>query len=529
MLYKNIPIAATGQYSKLVLDYIQQHEAVKPFYRYTPSMQTFAEVIQNRQFEQSKRDVLVDTLLKQYAAIGVDKKQAKAVFANIESLRDTNTFTVTTGHQLALFTGPLFFIYKILSTIRLAEELRLLHPDKKIVPVFWMASEDHDFAEINHVFIKGKKIEWELDSQHQPVGVLNTTDVQKAIEQLRTELGADNALISLFEKSYNESNNLSEATRRIVHTLFAEKGLVILEPNAVSLKQQFTQVMLDDVINHTSFNALIETNGRLGRKYKLQITGREINFFYLGKEGRNLIKKTVEGYEVANTGLAFDEAGIRNEIEQHPERFSPNVVLRPVYQEHILPNLAYIGGPGELAYWLQLKDVFAGHNIPFPMVVLRNSVMLLRKAMLHKLEKRNVAFEQLFLKDEELIRQFVSAEHPLPVEGHTESIETSIQQLIDTVMPFDNQIGSKLIDWKLNAVAELTKLKKDLFRSKKAKCDADILLLLDIKHELYPGNEPQERHDTLAGYTGDYYASFVDLVGKQLLPLSHTLDVLFWD
>jgi bacillithiol synthase len=529
LLYKNIPIANTGQYTKLVLDYVQQHDAVKPFYQYPPTMQAFGEVIANRSFEQSKREVLVATLLKQYAEIGVNPKQAKAVFANIESLKDSNTFTVTTGHQLALFTGPLFFIYKILSTIRLAEELRIQHPTKQFVPVFWMASEDHDFAEINHVFVNGKKIEWTIDSQNHPVGVLPTEAIQATLQILKQELGASNVLLEVFEKAYAESPNLSIATRKIVHQLFADRGLVILEPNDVELKKQFIPVMLDDVLKHTSFQALIDTNGRLGRNYKLQITGREINFFYLGKEGRNLLKKTKKGFELNTTETIFTEEEIKTEINKHPERFSPNVVLRPVYQECILPNLGYIGGPGELAYWLQLKDVFAVHQVPFPMIVLRNSVMLLRKAILHKLEKRGVKLEQLFLKEEELIKQFVSTEHTLSIDDNTIVVEQSIQQAIDAIMPFDNQIASKLIDWKMKAMDELHQLKKEIYKSKKAKSDADIQLLLSIKQELFPNNEPQERHNTLAQFTGDYYASFIELVGTHLMPLSNTLDVLFWD
>ncbi len=529
MLYKNIPLAQTNLYSKLVLDYVHQKDELKSFYRYLPVMGSFDSIIANREFAQTKRNVLVDTLLKQYAEIGIDPKQAKKVFANIESLKETNTFTVTTGHQLALFTGPLFFIYKILSTIRLAEELRIQHPTNHVVPVFWMASEDHDFAEINHVFVKGNKIEWDINSNNQPVGVLATSAVEEAIVLLKAALGEDNALIALFEKAYAESENLSQATRKIVHALFADYGLVILEPNALVLKKEFTQVMLDDVLKHTSFNALIETNGRLGRNYKLQITGREINFFYLGKEGRNLIKKTKKGFEVNNTSIVLNEAEMEAEIHNHPERFSPNVVLRPVYQEAILPNLAYIGGPGEIAYWLQLKDVFATHGVPFPMVVLRNSVMLLRKSILHKLEKRGVTIEQLFLKEEELLKQFIQAEHPLSIDGEAALVEQTIQQAIDTLMPFDNKIAAQLIDWKLKTIQELAGFKKDVLKRKKEKSEADIQLLVDIKHQLFPHNEPQERHDTLAQYTGDYYKSFIDVMSKQLLPLSHTMDVVFWD
>jgi bacillithiol biosynthesis cysteine-adding enzyme BshC len=529
LLYKNIPLAQTNLYSKLVLDYVHQKDELKPFYHHLPAMNSFNEIIANRVFEQSKRDVLTDTLLKQYAEIGIDKKQAKAVFANIESLKDTNTFTVTTGHQLALFTGPLFFIYKILSTIRLAEELKIKHPDKHFVPVFWMASEDHDFAEINHVFMNGNKIEWDLNSNNQPVGVLDTTAIQEAIIKLKAELGESNALIDLFEKAYAESGNLSRATRKIVHALFADYGLVILEPNTVELKKEFTEIMLDDVLKQTSFNALIDTNGKLGRNYKLQITGREINFFYLSNEGRNLIKKTKKGFEINNTSIVFSEVEIESEIKNNPERFSPNVVLRPVYQEAVLPNLAYIGGPGEIAYWLQLKDVFATHKIQFPMVVLRNSIMLLRKAMLHKLDKRKVTIEQLFLKEDELIKQFIKAEYPLNIDDETALTEQTIQNAIDKLMPFDNKIASKLIDWKLNAVQQLAGFKKDVIKSKKEKSEADIRLLLEIKQQLFPNNEPQERHDTLAQYTGNYYKAFIDILSKQILPLSHTMDVVFWD
>lgn len=529
MLHKNIPISETGLYSNLVLDYVQQKEDVKPFYEYAPEMQAFESVIANRKFDAARRDILVNTLLKQYAELGIDRKQAKAVFANIDALCKEHTYTVTTGHQLALFTGPLFFITKILSTIRLTQELQIQFPGKQFVPVFWLASEDHDFAEINHVLVNGQKIEWNIDSKNQPVGVLETTGIEEAVEQLKKALGGSSKLISLFEESYASGRNLSEATRKIVHQLFAEYGLVMIEPNDAELKKQFTQVMLDDVVKGLSFEALIETNGRLGKHYKLQITGREINFFYLSPEGRNLVKKTRNGFEVNNTSIVFSEEEMVVEIQNHPEKFSPNVVLRPVYQETILPNLAYVGGPGELAYWLQLKDVFAAHKVQFPMIVLRNSLMLMRTATVHKLDKRKVTIEQLFAKEDELIKTFITAEHPLTLDDETAYIDKVMQSAIDKVMPFDNKIASKMIDWKVESLEAYGGFKKELVRSKKEKSDTDIQLLTEIKRQLFPNNEPHERHDTLAQFTGDYYASFIQLLAKEMLPLSHTMDVVLYD
>lgn len=529
MLYKNIPAADAKLFSKLVLDYIEGNPSVSPFYRYRPVISSFDEVITNRQFESSKRAVLVDVLQQQYAGIGASKKDSKRVFENIQKLSEPNTFTVTTGHQLALFTGPLYFIYKIITTIRLADELALRYPDKNFVPVFWMASEDHDFAEINHVYVKGQKLEWLTENNNQPVGRLKTEGIQHVITQLKSLLGESSDLISLFEKSYTETNTLSDATLRLVHALFAEQGLVIVEPDNKQLKAQFTNVMTDDIFKHSSFKAIIETNGKLDQNYKLQVTGREINFFYLSETGRNLIVKTPKGFEVQNTKLVFSAAEMEEELKQYPERFSPNVVLRPVYQECILPNLAYIGGPGEIAYWLQLKGVFETHQVDFPMVVLRNSVLLLHQSSIHKIEKRKVAVEQLFNQTDLLVKEFVSAEHPVSLDASKQSLDTVLQSAIDQVMSFDNQLASDIITLKKKTLDELEKVQRELVKRKKQKSESDILILKAIQSELFPANQPQERYDTLVTFAGSYPDVFVKLVGKTILPLSHTVDIMTWN
>jgi bacillithiol biosynthesis cysteine-adding enzyme BshC len=533
MLYKSIPFENTGLYSKIILDYIRQADAIKPFFEYAPSMDAFRGAIDNRKFTQEKRDVLVDVLQKQYAEIGVNSKQAKAVFTNIEALKNSDTFTVTTGHQLALFTGPLFFMYKIISTIRLSQELKVKYPEKHFVPIFWLASEDHDFAEINHIYLDGKKISWEIDSQNQPVGVLPVASLTSMIAQVKEALkdAPDKAkLIALFEDAYTTSNTLSEATRKIVHALFGEYGLVMIEPNDRELKKQFTAVMHNDVITGNSFAALAATNSKLERsKYKLQIHGREINFFYLSAEGRNLIRKEHGKYIINQTEISFTEEEMKLEIDSHPERFSPNVVLRPVYEEAILPNLAYIGGPGEIAYWLQLKFVFQAHGVDFPMVVLRNSVMLTHKAIIHKLGKKGISIEQLLLKDEELIKAFANIEHSLDISKHVAGLDAMAQQTIDMVMPFDNKIASELIQWKVAMNEYMDKTRLEIARKKKEKSEEGIVQLLAIKHGLFPEGKPQERHDTLLQHTGDYYPYFIAELAKAMQPLSHTLDVFLND
>lgn len=529
MLYKNISIDQTGLYSKLILDYIHQKEEVRSFYEFVPKMDVFEEVIQKKAFSDDQRNILVTTLLSQYQEIDLKLSKHSKVLSNIESLKKSTTFTVTTGHQLALFTGPLFFIYKILSTIRLAEELCIKYPNQDFVPVFWLASEDHDFAEINHVHVSNQQVEWKMDSHNRPVGELPLTEMKQVIQELKEALGSSNPLIELFENCYLQSNNLSEATRRVVHALFGEYGLVMMEPNDKRLKQAFIQVMKDDIIDHSSFSALLQTNAQLSKNYKLQITGREINFFYLSEAGRNLIQQTTKGFEVVNTPLVFSEAEMLQEIESFPERFSPNVVLRPVYQEMVLPNLAYIGGPGEVAYWLQLKGVFKVHQVAFPMVILRNSILLVKQSILHKLEKKKVNIEQLFLPIDAMVKQFINQEQGLSLTDQKIEMERLIQSAIDQVMLIDNQIGSKLISLKLETSKHFEKLDQELYHRQKIKSESDIQLLTEIKQQLFPANNPQERYANILSFAGTAYPMFIEQIAKTIFPLSNTMDICVWD
>ncbi|RZK65997.1 MAG: bacillithiol biosynthesis BshC, partial [Pedobacter sp.] len=183
MQAKYISYQETGSFSKLVLDYINDEEQLRPFYSYRPDMDGLAQAIENRNFS-GDRNILVDVLKNQYQHIQTNKSVTK----NIELLASENTFTVTTGHQLNLFTGPLYFIYKIVTAINLAIELKMAHPDKNFVPVYWMATEDHDFEEINHVSVDEKNISW-IQTTNGATGRLSTKTVAAAVTAYKGYLG----------------------------------------------------------------------------------------------------------------------------------------------------------------------------------------------------------------------------------------------------------------------------------------------------------------------------------------------------
>ncbi len=516
MTLKEIPLAETGMFPKIILDYLSGNDFLKQFYSLSPDLNSFGEAIKNRRFTTQSRENLVSVLLDQYSSIGITDEK---VLANIHSLKNENTFTVTTGHQLCVFTGPLYFIYKILTTIKLSEELKLKYPNNHFVPVFWLASEDHDFEEVNHIHLFNKTVTWKTDSQNKPVGKISTHSLSGFINEVKTLFANSEhlpSLLILFEEAYLKSSTLSEATQKIVHALFGNYGLVTIEPDDERLKQSFKKVMLDDIIEQKSFKAISRTNSVLEEKYKLQINGREINFFYLSEQGRHLIKKVDSSFIVANTDIKFSEIEIKKEIETHPEKFSPNVVLRPVYQEMILPNLAYIGGPGEIAYWLQLKDVFEIHDIDLPILWLRNSFMLLNKSLQNRIEKSGLDVSLFFESSEKLSKLFLEKVAGFDINETTDLIDGNIQKMIDELKKLDNQLASKLIKHKNEQIAFYGKLKKEINEKLKEKLEQDLTKVLKIKETLFPNGTPQERFENYLQYDSSFPTSLIQIIFDNL-------------
>jgi len=313
----------TGYFSKIILDYLAGEEQLAPFYHYTPDLEIFKSAIENKSFSSEHRKVLVDSLNRQYKEGGIKLKIAPQVEENILALEQEETFTVTTGHQLCLFTGPLYFIYKIVSAIKLARTLKSAYPQHNFVPVYWMATEDHDFEEINHFHFKGKKLQWNTD-QTGAVGRMNTASLDTVFNEFKDEIvdysTHGEELKSLFERSYLQHNNLADATRFLVNELFSAYGVVVLDGDDASLKQQLIPLVKDELLNEVSSELVSQQSKALAKQYKIQVNAREINLFYLTDESRNRIVKENDTYFINDTSLSFSEREILQELEEYPER-----------------------------------------------------------------------------------------------------------------------------------------------------------------------------------------------------------------
>ena len=519
MKAKYISYQDTHSFSKLVLDYVNDVDFLKSLYSYRPDLIGLKQAIDQRKFSGS-RSILVDSLKKQYANIKVNE----AVSYHIESLRNENTFTVTTGHQLNLFTGPLYFIYKIVTTINLAIELKIAYPEKNFVPIYWMATEDHDFEEINHVNLDEKNISW-IQQTNGATGRLSTKNVAAAVQAYKGYLGISKngkKLGQLVEQAYLANENLADATRVLVNSLFEQYGLVIIDADDVALKTQFADIMKQDITQQQSAKLTEQTSHNLeSNGYKTQVNGRDINFFYLKDNLRERIVKVDGTYQVNATDITFTEAQLLEEINAHPERFSPNVIMRPLYQEVILPNIAYIGGGAEVAYWMQLKPNFDFYKTDFPVLLLRNSALVIDKRSFENINRLKFNFEDIFLSSQALQNKWIekNSAADLCLTDEISNIKSIFDKIKLNAFKIDKTLENSVNAAETKTEKLLQNLEKKLIRAEKRNHGTSITQIENLKNRLFPNGTLQERELNLAPMYVNYGDDFISSLIENFEPL----------
>jgi bacillithiol biosynthesis cysteine-adding enzyme BshC len=527
MQAKYISYRETNAFSSVVLDYLDGKPELRPLYQYPPDHQGFAEAIEKRNFT-GDRSVLVNTLNSQYSSV----ETSDLVRKNIALLADQHTFTITTGHQLNIFTGPLYFIYKIVTAINLANDLKTRFPDCNFIPVYWMATEDHDFEEINHVKIEDRMLTWNKAASGA-TGQLNTKDMEDVLVAYKGYLGiSENGieLAELTELAYAAAHKLSDATRILVNALFGKYGLVCVDADERALKQQFSEIILKDITGQHSFQQISATNKSLeGLGYKPQVNPREINFFYMTDGLRERIVQEDGIYKVMNTQIGFSADQLQQEISSYPERFSPNVVMRPVYQEVILPNLAYIGGGAETTYWLQLKTTFNHYSVDFPVLILRNSALVIDKRSEARMHILGISHKDLFNNTDILKNEWVKAHVPLrfALEDEQRAISFIFEQIKLTAYKIDKTLSESADAAKTRTFKLIATLEKKLLRAEKRKHVTSLSQIDSLKDKLFPSGVLQERVLNIAPMYVLYGPDFIEALISSFKPLDHEFTVLF--
>lgn len=527
---------STRQFSDLVLDYLEGSDQLRPFFNRAPDLEQVKAQIQEKSqsFPPSSRAKLVQALIGQYQDFSLNESFDQRIKLAIQALSGEKTFTVTTGHQLNLFTGPLYFLYKIFGAINLAEQYTAQNPGYRFLPVFWMASEDHDFEEIAHFRTGAHKINWPKQGAG-PVGRLMCTDLDEVLNTLDKLWGGTvigRSMLDLFKSVYIPELTLAQATRKLVHELFKDYDLIIIDGDDAVLKSEFTSIMRHELTENGCSQAIEKTTQALTLKgYHKQVHPREINLFYCDSGLRERIIATESGFAIDQTEMRFTQEELLNLLERRPELFSPNALLRPLYQERVLPNLAYIGGGAEVAYWAQLKDCFATNALTYPMVYLRNSISLIPAKVISKLRRINLEISDLFLPMDELSRRYVARNSGLEIDFSAQitHLKKQFEQLYLMAKQTDASFMGAVGAQEKKQIKGLVRLQQRLMRAEKRKHAQDIQRLAKMREWLFPEGTLQERKENMSWGLTQMGPEFLALLKNHIDPSDHRFTLLIYN
>lgn len=523
-----LPYADTGYFSQLVVDYLNGTNDLKEFYTYTPDKDGLEQAIADRKNFPIDRKVLTDTLRKQYEAL----PKYEAVDKNIELLAKDTTYTVCTAHQPNLMTGYLYFIYKIVHAIKLAEELKAAHPENDFVPVYYMGSEDNDLDELGTFRYEDKKFVWDANGQTGAVGRMDTKSLKPLLAELFKLLGPPGNNLEevkqLLEEAYLKHNNISDATQHLVHQLFGRFGLVVLNPDETSFKKSIIPIIKDDLLQQTAVGIVTNTIDKLDVHYKVQAHPRPINLFYLHNQLRERIEKTGDSWHVVNTDITWSEQELMAEVDTHPERFSPNVILRGLFQETILPNVAFIGGGAEVAYWLQLKALFTQFHVFYPAILLRQSALWINSHAAKTRKQSGLSIADIFQKELALVKNYVlnNSEDDWQTSEETKTIEQTIDQLKQKAVSLDPTLRSSADAVLAKIKHQLQVMEKKMYRAEKRKMQTQLARIAKLKKILFPNDGLQERADNFLPYYLQQGSNYFTILKEATRPLDNTFLII---
>jgi bacillithiol biosynthesis cysteine-adding enzyme BshC len=522
-----ITYESTGYFSKIVIDYLHASPQLQPFYKHHFSIDGIQSAIKARQAFTTNRNLLYNALIQQYQGLWLSTSQEK----NLELLLQENTFTITTAHQPNIFTGPLYFIYKILHAAKLAEELKRQLPENNFVPMFYMGSEDADLDELGLINLNGEQLIWNT----KQTGAVGRMKVDKAfielIEKIYGQIGVHEngkQLVELFKKCYVINTSIQQATLQLINVLFSDYGVLVVIPDNAILKKSFQSVIEKEITEQFSHKAVANTIDKLGKHYKVQAGGRDLNLFYLVSDKRERIQVSGSKFIIPSLGIEFNKDEIVEELKNHPERFSANVILRGVFQETILPNIAFIGGGGELAYWLELKNVFDVAIVPYPVLVLRNSFAIVNAKQMQQCKGLEWSLQDLFKEERTLLNELVAKQSNNQLLLEQEIIDlnlyyTKLKAVTDKV---DVTLSQHVKSLQQKALQRIVALEKKLLKAEKKKFSVQEQRIRLIKKSLFPNNNLQERVENFSAWYALHGDDFLRMIYQHSKGLEQEFGVI---
>ena len=507
---QQIPYSHTGFFSSLLTDYVAGNKHLLPFFEHSVDYNGIAAAITQRQKHNTNRQLLVQVLTKKYQHFTLSAKQQN----NIQLLLQPNTFTITTAHQPNIFTGHLYFIYKILHAVKIADELNTNLPDKHFVPIYYMGSEDADLEELGHVFIDGVKYTWQTNQTGAVGRMLIDESLINILKKISGQLLVHpfgQQLVNMMYQCYTIGNTIEQATFLLVQQLFAQYGLLVLLPDDADLKASFLPIITKELEEQFSFKKVQETAAVFPTKYKLQASGRPLNLFYLQHQSRKRIEWDGHQFNVVDTNVVFSKQAMLDAFTTHPEKCSPNVILRPVFQEWVLPNIAFVGGGGEIAYWLELKKVFDAVDVPYPMLIVRNSFLIIEPQHVQVINKLQLSTLEMFKDTLTIINNFVqkNSTHVLSLQPQIVQLNTIYAAMQNTAGKVDSTLAIHTAALLTQATNKIKALQNKMLSAERKKNEAVVRQITKLKQQLFPQNNLQERVENFMLLYAKYGPDFI--------------------
>jgi len=504
--------------------FIDRNDLIRNWIAAWPNEKHLLECARKRQFSQESRALLVKNLLQQYHESGLQEN----IPEGIHKLLNPNTFTVCTGHQLCLLGGPSFIWVKLTQLCRLAQSVNDNQSDIHVVPVFWLASEDHDIAEISKISLGGREFVWS-SSEQGPTGKLRPTGIEKIMEDIQTSFPQllNSQTLNEIREAYG-CDDLAGAWRRLIHRVAGHLGIVVIDGNNPSFKSCFSDIIiqeLEDGFMHRTMQTQLEAFKHNG--FDIPVNPRECCLFYMRDGYRSrIVRKENDSFETAEGLYRWSLMEIVHEAKTSPENFSPNVLMRPLYQECILPNLLYLAGPSELSYWLQLKPCFDVVKMDFPLLHLRSGLTMISNSDQKGMLKWNLTLPQLMHPSDVILNQLIRRNSNLLFE-EMKMIEELWARVVSKASKTDITLKASA-EAELKRVSEsIQRIEGKMMKAEKRKNSELSSAISKLKESLFPGAKYQERGEGMLIFH-PVESRLLDRLMRQINPWASEMILMEW-
>jgi bacillithiol biosynthesis cysteine-adding enzyme BshC len=521
------------KHQNLFLDYLYEFENVREYYKHNfrnkesfPSLfKAIAESRKNRQID------LPSILRNQYSTL---QNISRNTSRNIELLNDEKTIAILTGQQVGILGGPLYTIYKIITAIRLANQYNEKYDGYNFVPVFWLEGDDHDFNEVrsinifdseNQVLNIGYKQEIADDDAKLSVGGINfdesIADFFSLFERNLRDTEFKTGLLSKLKSCYQTGKSFKNGFKELLFSLFDEYGLVIFDPQDSQIKTLLKPIFkkeVNDFAVHTQ--SLIQVSAKLEELYHAQVKVKPVNLFYHTDDGRYSVEPVDDLFKLRRKRKQFSKNEILDEIENFPERFSPNVLLRPICQDYIFPTGFYIAGPSEISYFAQVGPLYDFYKIVTPIVFPRSSVTLLEKNVGAALDKYDLTMNDIFLGLDELKDKVISglSENDIEIAFNeaTTEIDLTFDRLKENLFAIDKTLVDASLRYREKIFSSIAELKSKATKAQETKHETTIRQLTRLSNLLYPLGNLQEREINFTYFYNKYGKDFISRIHEDI-------------